>query len=155
MNYPAHLTDDQEREQGVQQHETAPVMLSLIGAAHAVEDRIEGALSEFGLSMAKLNFLTKLVDADQPLTLGEIAARLACVRSNVTQLIDRLEADGLVRRIDDANDRRSIRAEITYEGRARQAAGARALSEIQTDFLKVLGGSVEQTAMAQLLARLL
>ncbi len=138
----------------VAEDEKSSVMFSLIGAARAVEDQIEGALSDHGLSMAKLGVLTKLVEAGEPLTLGEIAARLSCVRSNVTQLIDRLEADSLVRRIDDPNDRRSIRAELTQEGRTRQAAGAEALMAVQVNFLRVLGDSSERSTLLQLLARL-
>jgi DNA-binding MarR family transcriptional regulator len=38
---------------------------------------------------------------------------MACVRSNITQLIDRMQAEGLVRRIPDPQDRRSVRAALT------------------------------------------
>jgi len=84
--------------------------MSLLGAAEAVQTRIEASLSPLGLSLAKLNVLGVLVSSSAPLTLGELAQKLACVRSNVTQLIDRLEVDGLVRREADPADRRSIRA---------------------------------------------
>jgi DNA-binding MarR family transcriptional regulator len=133
--------------------EHSSVMFSLIGAARAVEDQIEGALSEHGLSMAKLGVLTKLVEAGEPLTLSEIAARLNCVRSNVTQLVDRVEADALVRRVDDSADRRSIRAELTEEGRSRQKAGAQALAEVQANFLQVLGDASHRSTLTQLLGR--
>src|SRR6185503_20209605 len=113
---------------------TASPMLSLLVAAHALEDRIEGSLSELGLSMAKLNVLSRMSEAGEPLTLGEIAQRLKCVRSNVTQLVDRLEADGLVRREADPGDRRSTRAVLTPEGRDRQARGAEELGRVNTAF---------------------
>jgi len=38
------------------------------------------------------------------------------VRSNITQLMDRLEKDGLVRRRADRDDRRSVLAELTPAG---------------------------------------
>lgn len=129
-------------------------MLALIAAAHSAEDRIEGGLSKCGLSMAKLTVLTKLVEAAEPLTLGEIASRLACVRSNVTQLVDRLEADGLVRRIDDANDRRSVRAELTDEGRKRQRDGSKTLDEVQESFESELGGAEGGAALMSILSRI-
>ena len=56
-----------------------------------------------------------------------LAEQCSCVRSNITQLVDRLEAEKLVRRADDPKDRRSILAELTPEGRSRHAAGLRAL----------------------------
>lgn len=115
-----------------------PVMFSLLNAARALELRLEETLSSTGLSGAKLAALTKLAQAEEPLSLTELAARLTCVRSNITQLVDRLEADGLVRRVDDPRDRRSIRAELTPLGRERQAEGARKLEELQNDIARRL-----------------
>ena len=113
---------------------------SLLGAAHAVEDRIEASLSPLGLSLAKLNVLGTLVGSNSPLTLGDLALKLACVRSNVTQLVDRLESDGLVRREADPADRRSIRAVITDAGRDRERAGSMALTHVQDEISQVLTG---------------
>ena len=109
-------------------------------AAEAVQTRIESSLSPLGLSLAKLNVLGVLVRSSTPLTLGELAQKLACVRSNVTQLIDRLEHDGLVRREADPADRRSIRAVITDMGRDRQVAGSQALSSVQEVVSQTLMG---------------
>lgn len=114
--------------------------LSLLGAAQAVEARIESSLSPLGLSLAKLNVLGILVSSSAPLTLGELARRLDCVRSNVTQLVDRLEADGLVRRETDPADRRSVRAVITDAGRDRERAGSLALARVQDEISQLLSG---------------
>ena len=111
---------------------------SLLGAAHAVEARIEESLTPLGLSLAKLNVLGILVSSGQALTLGELAQKLACVRSNVTQLVDRLETDGMVRREADPSDRRSIRAVITDTGRDRQVAGSQAVAKVQDDISHML-----------------
>ncbi|HEX6941940.1 MAG TPA: MarR family transcriptional regulator [Gemmatimonadaceae bacterium] len=119
---------------------TADVTFTLLGAAHAVEARIESSLSPLGLSLAKLNVLGILVSSSTPLTLGELAQRLACVRSNVTQLVDRLESDGLVRREADPADRRSIRAVVTDTGRDREKAGSIALANVQDEISQVLSG---------------
>jgi DNA-binding MarR family transcriptional regulator len=94
----------------------------LIFFLHTVEERLEAALEPLGLSVAKFGVLAKLVAAGESLPLGTLAERMACVRSNMTQLIDRLEADKLVRRVADPADRRSIHAELTKEGRERYAA---------------------------------
>src|SRR5687767_2797068 len=119
---------------------SADLTISLLGAAHAVEARIETSLSPLGLSLAKLNVLGILVGSNSPLTLGELAQRLACVRSNVTQLVDRLESDGLVRREADPEDRRSIRAVVTDTGRDREKAGSIALGNVQDEISQVLSG---------------
>ena len=91
--------------------------LLLLDAARAVEARAEGALGEIGLSLAKLGALRHLLLATEPLTLSQLAERHCCGKSNVTQLVDRLEADGFVARGSDPDDRRTVRATVTAAGR--------------------------------------
>src|SRR6266581_7701588 len=113
--------------------EAPPALLTIqvLEALHAVQEHVEAALEPLGLSLAKLGVLSKLVAAGEPLPLGTLAERCACVRSNITQLVDRLQAEKLVVRSDDPRDRRSVRAELTPEGRSRQAAGLEALYEAE------------------------
>ena len=129
------------------------VMWSLLAAAGAVESRIEEALAGVGLSGAKLAALTQLVEAGEPVTLGELAEQCACVRSNITQLVDRLESDKLVKRVADAADRRSLRAQITPLGRERQAAGAKKVEAVRKQLagaLKAIDGEALQRALDEL-----
>jgi DNA-binding MarR family transcriptional regulator len=130
---------------------TDQVMFSLLAAAHSVEQRLETAMEEVGLSGAKFSALTHLVEAGESLSLSECAKRMTCVRSNITQLMDRLEAEGLVRRIDDPNDRRGVRAALTPLGVERQAAGAKQLAQVQRDFAKSLAGA-DRDVLARVLA---
>jgi DNA-binding MarR family transcriptional regulator len=111
-----------------------PTIFSLLHAAHALEDRLEATLAAVELSSPKYSVLTELVSSDKPLALGDLASRLSCVRSNMTQLVDRLEADGLVTRLDCPTDRRSIHAAITELGKERQSAGAAALARLHREF---------------------
>lgn len=67
--------------------------------------------------MTWMGALQQLKIANEPLPLGQFADHLSCAKSNATQLIDRLEAEGLVRRIPDPHDRRSVLAQITDEGK--------------------------------------
>jgi len=129
------------------------VMWSLMQAAQAVESQLEEALAQVELSGAKLAALTQLVEADEPVPLGELAARCACVRSNITQLVDRLEADRLVRRVDDAADRRRLRAAITPLGRERQAAGAKKVDEVRRKLGKALA-AIDHAALKRALSDL-
>jgi len=129
------------------------VMWSLIEAARAVEAELEQALSEVQLSGAKLAALSHLVEAGEPVSLGELAERCACVRSNITQLVDRLEADRLVERVDDPADRRSLLAAITPLGRERQAAGARKVQDVRRKLGKALG-EIDAAALKRALAQL-
>ena len=121
-----------EGRDGQSEPEHGPV-LAWIEAGAVLGYRIEKALEDHGLSMAKLKVLTHLAESRQSLALSEIAERLNCVRSNVTQLVDRLETEGLVRRLYDPKDRRSIRAELTEHGRSKQIEGSEALAKVEAE----------------------
>jgi DNA-binding MarR family transcriptional regulator len=128
-------------------------MMSLLHAAHALEDKLDAALGRVGLSAPKFSVLKELVGAGDPLSLSELASRLACVRSNMTQLVDRLEADGLVRRVDCPTDRRSVKAEITPEGATRQAAGASEVAKVEQEFRESIS-AIDRAALNRMLAGL-
>jgi len=119
-------------------------MFLLLEAARRVQERLEGELEAIGLSMAKYAALVALVAAREPLTLSELAGRLRCVRSNITQLVDRLEADGLVQRVSDPADRRAIRAVVTELGAARRAAGAETMNRLQAELAERVDPAVRQ-----------
>ena len=130
-----------------------PLVRTLLGAAQRLETRVETALSASGLSLTKLAILHHLMQAGVPLPLSRLADKISCVKSNITQLMDRLEADGLVARVGHPEDRRSIRAEITDEGRRRYAAGAKILGEQEQELLKCLPAS-DRDQLARLLDQL-
>lgn len=125
-------------------------MMSILETAHALEARLEATLDEAGLSSAKFSVLSELVRAGKPLALSELASRLSCVRSNMTQLVDRLEADGLVRRVACPTDRRSVNAEITQVGIKRQAEGAKRVDSLERELASRVAdtdGAVLERAM--------
>ncbi|HEX6600929.1 MAG TPA: MarR family transcriptional regulator [Gemmatimonadaceae bacterium] len=106
-------------------------MLVLLDAARRIECRLEDALVQVGLSIAKFQALDALVRADTPTRLSALAGSLDCVRSNVTQLADRLESDGLIKRVASPDDRRAVHAVVTSLGRRRHAEGAAAVHRLQ------------------------
>lgn len=108
-------------------------MLGLLEVARTVQERVEAALESVGLSGPKYMTLEQLIHAGEPMSLSALADCRKCVRSNITQLIDRLEADGLVARVDDPNDRRAVRAMITPLGRDKFASGTQAVQKVQAD----------------------
>ncbi len=123
-------------------------LASLLEAARAVEEQLERQLAAEGLSASKLKVLTRLVEAGESVALSALAEMCACVRSNVTQLVDRLEADGLVRRVSDPSDRRSIRAELTAKGRERQSKGAAILATVEHELAAQLPAEVTRALAA-------
>lgn len=131
----------------------APLAFLMLGAVHEMEAQLESALGQVGLSLAKFGVLAKLAEAGEPLALGCLADRCSCVRSNMTQLVDRLETDKLVERVDDPNDRRSIKAALTSEGRSRYEDGVRLLDEAERQVFARLAAP-ERTALSRLLRTL-
>jgi len=125
----------------------------LISSGQVTEDRLGDSLHPIELSPIKFWTLNHLVAAGEPLPLSEIAERLHCARSNATQLIDRLEAEGLVHRIHDPHDRRMVRAELTPAGRRRFEEGI-ALLEEPTHELRDMFDPAEREQLANLLARI-
>jgi DNA-binding MarR family transcriptional regulator len=85
--------------------------------------RILGLLQErwaehHGLSSGRLGVLFRLLRCgDTPL--GDLALALDSTPRNITGLVDHLERDGLVERVPDPDDRRSVRARLTEQGRAK------------------------------------
>jgi DNA-binding MarR family transcriptional regulator len=129
------------------------LVFRVIGAAHEVEGRLEGALGALGLSISKFNVLARLAETDEPMPLSQLADRCSCVRSNMTQLMDRLEAERLVERVADPSDRRSVRAVLTDLGRERHAEALKRVGETERE---VFAGLDEQDrqALTHLLGRL-
>ena len=138
--------------QAVSVNDAHQVLTSVLVVAERVHEQLERALEPTGLSLAKLGALRHLAEAEEPLALGQLAERIACVKSNVTQLIDRLESDGLVKRVPDPADRRSVRAAITDEGRARFQAGTAAVRNAEALLITELAPA-EQTQLHRLLDR--
>jgi DNA-binding MarR family transcriptional regulator len=76
------------------------------------------AASELDLHAAQAGALLQL---DSPLPMHELASLLACDNSNVTGLVDRLEARDLVTRQPSADDRRVKHVVLTPAGRRLRA----------------------------------
>lgn len=132
----------------------SPITSAVLHAARAIDARIETVLAPLRLSMAKVGVLRHLVQEGAPLALSVLAERNRCVRSNITQLADRLEADGFLRRVADPHDRRAVLAEPTAAGilayqeavellAAEEARLAHGLSSDVRDQLLVLAAHVE------------
>lgn len=72
-----------------------------------------------GLTAAQFNVLNLLATRaeDAGFSQRELADALVVDRSNVTGLVDRMEAAGWLRRVDDPGDRRVYRVKLTAAGR--------------------------------------
>jgi DNA-binding MarR family transcriptional regulator len=95
------------------------VVTSLMRAQQIYLARVNAALRRFDLSFARFEALALLSFTTRgSLPLGKVGARLQVQPASVTHIVDRLEADGLVRRVPHESDRRATLVEILPPGRA-------------------------------------
>jgi DNA-binding MarR family transcriptional regulator len=109
-----------------------------------------------GLPLAWYDVLLQLVEAPgRRLRMAELADRVLLSRSGLTRLIDRLQADGLVRRERSADDARGTYTVLTPAGLERLRAAAPVhlagirdhwLAHFSDDELRVLGGWLQRLA---------
>jgi DNA-binding MarR family transcriptional regulator len=82
-----------------------------------------------------------------------LAEQQGCAASNITQLVDRLEAEGLVQRIDDPDDRRSVRAQLTEQGAVQADEGATQIDVVRAQFAASFTAA-ERAQLGRLLAKI-
>lgn len=93
--------------------------------ARAMRELERELLAETGMSIGAYDVLLQLAEAPQRrLRMAELADRVLLSRSGLTRLIDRLQADGLVRREPSPDDARGTFTVLTADGVSRLRAAA-------------------------------
>jgi len=95
------------------------------------------AWSDDGLTLPQLRLLWTLRD-DDGLPVGALAEEMGVNPSTITGHVDRLVRQGLVRREEDASDRRIVRNYLTEEGMAVVGVMRRVAGEYVSNILKRL-----------------
>ncbi|MGH7152290.1 MAG: MarR family winged helix-turn-helix transcriptional regulator, partial [Acetobacteraceae bacterium] len=90
--------------------------VKLLRAAKAVVARLEPALAKAGFTSTQLGVLEAVLHKGS-LTQTELGRKVLTSAGNMTDLIDKLERRGLVRRSRKPGDRRAVRVELTPDGR--------------------------------------
>jgi DNA-binding MarR family transcriptional regulator len=95
------------------------VVTSIMRAQQLLLGRADAILAPFGLTFARFEVLRLLAFTRAgALPLGKIGSRLQVHATSVTNAVDRLEAQGYVRRDPHPSDGRAVLAAITDSGRA-------------------------------------
>jgi DNA-binding MarR family transcriptional regulator len=108
---------------------------SLMRAQQIMLARVEEVLRPHGLTFARYELLMLLLfSRTGSLPLSRVGDRLQVHPASVTNVVDRLEQQGLVRRAPHPSDRRATLAELTDAGRELAAAATKDLNrEVFTD----------------------
>jgi DNA-binding MarR family transcriptional regulator len=106
------------------------MVTSIIRVHQMLMVRIDRVLRPFALSFARYEVLMLLqFSRAGQLPLGKLGARLQVQPGAVTNVIDRLQADGLVARVPHPTDGRTTLASITPKGRRTVQKATAALNE--------------------------
>lgn len=108
-------TDDADRLEREHRGELF-AQLQLLGEVASTETALfhQAAAATYGLGITDMKALGVLLQ-EGPMTAGQIAKRLSLTSGAVTNLIDRLERQDLVKRVADPRDRRKVIVTVNYE----------------------------------------
>ena len=113
---------------------------SIMRAHQILIAELDAMLRPLGITFSRYETLVLLVHShDGALPLSKIGERLQVHATSVTNVIDRLEAAGLVRREPNPRDGRGTLAVITDEGRAVAEQGHPAFNDSQFGMAAVDG----------------
>jgi DNA-binding MarR family transcriptional regulator len=128
--------------------------LRLLGCSTVIEKAVRARLAaEFDATLPRFDVLSALERHPQGLQLGELSRLLLVSNGNVTGVIARLVAEGLVDRRVDPNDARVARVSLTPQGRAAFLTMA-AAHEIWIESMFEGLGREDQSELLTLLTRL-
>lgn len=100
--------------------------LRLLTCTNLIEGEIRRRLRDtFDVTLPRFDLMAQLDKNPNGMTLGELSSRMMVSNGNVTGLVERLVADGLIDRRAAPKDRRSQIVSLTAEGRRTFRAMAR------------------------------
>lgn len=141
---------DDPRELPASMRERVPFLLYRTAqASHALANQM---LGEIGLTAREVGILT-LISEREPMTQKALGGELEVDRTTMVELLDKLEARGLVERRRHPDDRRAFTIHPTAAGLAVKTDAIRILDQQQEAFLKPLGKR-DRAALSDLLNRL-
>lgn len=114
--------------------------------------RMVRVAGEFGLTPPQL-FALKTLDPDHPVGMSALASALHCDNSNVTGLVDGLEAQGLVERRPAEHDRRVRMVVVTERGAEVRGRLVEVMQEVPPELAAL--GAEDQRALRDILRRAL
>ncbi len=119
----------------------------LLRAARPIEAELRRRLArEFGVTLPKFDVMAALARREAGMTMTEVSRLLMVSNGNVTGLVDRLVAEGLVMRTANEKDRRATFVRLTHKGLRLFAAMAEAherwVNEILASFSDEQGESM-------------
>jgi DNA-binding MarR family transcriptional regulator len=136
--------------------ETEGIVERIAALAKRLDRSMEETVSQHGISYGEWKVLHNLRrgEPDYRSTPGKLSERLGLSSGAMTNRLDRLEAEGLVRRLPDPKDRRSVVVELTDDGLQRWQEATGRQARVEADIASTLDDG-EKKQLDSLLRRLL
>jgi DNA-binding MarR family transcriptional regulator len=135
-------------------HHALRIWLRLLTCTQLIERQVRSRLRErFSTTLPRFDLMAQLARHRDGLKMNELSRMLMVTGGNVTAIVDQLEHEGLVERLDDASDRRAFLIRLTRAGERSFAEMARAHEEWVVELLSGLSRR-EHDDLLKLLAKL-
>ena len=140
---------DRETIARADDHRALRIWLRLLTCTQLIERQVRSRLREqFSTTLPRFDLLAQL----EPLAMDELSRLLMVTGGNVTAIVDQLEKEGLVERLDEPADRRAFRIRLTRAGERSFGEMARAHEEWVVELLAGLSRR-EHEELLKLLAK--
>jgi len=98
--------------------ESLRLWLRLLTCTQLIEKQVRSQLrSQFDTTLPRFDLMAQLERAPDGMKMNELSRRMMVTGGNVTAITDQLTREGLVERLDVAEDRRAWRIRLTLKGR--------------------------------------
>jgi DNA-binding MarR family transcriptional regulator len=117
-------------------HRALRVWLRLLTCTQLIERKVRSRLREqFATTLPRFDLMAQLERHAGGLKMNELSRLLMVTGGNVTAIVDQLEKEGLVERLDEPADRRAFRIRLTRDGQKTFGEMARAHEEWVVELL--------------------
>jgi DNA-binding MarR family transcriptional regulator len=113
------------------------IIASIERAAHLIGAHLEGTTSALRVTQGEAHVMAQLARRG-PTAITTLHHEFGHKRSTLTNIIDRLEQRGLVRREPNANDRRSFVVHLTAPGRRTARRITKVLDQLENDVTELV-----------------
>ena len=153
MAAPAVVRTDRETIARSDDHRALRIWLRLLTCTQMIERIVRSRLRErFGTTLPRFDLMAQLERHPEGLKMNELSELLMVTGGNVTAIVDQLEKEGLVERLDEPADRRAFRIRLTRSGDKAFAEMAREHEEWVVDLLSGMSRK-DQDELLKLLAK--
>jgi DNA-binding MarR family transcriptional regulator len=144
---------DRETIARAEDHRALRIWLRLLTCTQLIERQVRSRLREqFSSTLPRFDLMSQLERHREGLKMNELSRMLMVTGGNVTAIVDQLEHEGLVERLDEPADRRAFRIRLTRAGERAFAEMARAHEGWVVELLAGLSRR-EQDDLLKLLAK--